>query len=200
MNRHAIGKGAVIGIVAVVIVLVAAGVSYFVITRPSSTSQTVPLVVGSYAQYTGKVSAGIVSENETVRLQVVAINSTALEWIQSQTVGGQNSQSTYWVKAGASPFHYSRANDTFTPLKTSDTVRLIGSTTYSVTVAIYQQSGVNGTYTYYMLKSTSPIYAIIPLELSTQVTTTSSGNFTFTASEDLYLTSTNIAGLNTVQP
>jgi hypothetical protein len=148
------------------------------------------LRVGDYALFTGNGVVGNASEHEMARYQVVAINSSGVEWVQNSTVNGESSL-VFWVApVGVSPFHFSHANDTFTFEKSYDASQSIGSESYRVTVSVYLENG-EYTNTYYYIKGTG----LIPIEFTGR--TLSKGP---AVAESFYLTSTDIQGLATVDP
>jgi hypothetical protein len=157
----------------------------------STTSYGPSLEVGDYAQFTGNGSVGAMSENETARFQVVAINSSGVEWMQSSTINGQNSVVVWVVPAGVSPFHFAHANDTFVLVKSFAGLRKIGSQDYQDSIFVYTENGID-TNTYYYIEGTG----LIPIEFTGQ---TNSG-VTPAITESFYLTVTNIPGLTTVNP
>jgi len=162
----------------------------------SSSASGLSVRVGDYAQYNGTISTGLLTVNETDRLQVVLINASGVEWVQDTVAIGQSSQSAYMAQPGASPFHDNNSvvNGTFTFIRSYDIVRLIGSTAYNTTALVYinNADGSNTTETYYYLKGTT----FMPIEVTSQ---TSSNDVTSVA-DDLYLTATNIPGISVVQP
>lgn len=160
-------------------------------SNDSSSSGCLCLKVGDYAQFTGEGTFETLSENETARFQVVGINSSGVEWMQSSTINGQSSDLTWVVPDGVSPFHFPHANDTFVFVKSYSGSQLIGSQGYHVTISVYTENG-NYTNTYYYLQGTS----LIPIEFTGQTNSAASP----VIMESFYLTSTDIPRLTTVNP
>lgn len=111
--------------------------------------------------------------------------------MQSSAINGHDSQLTWVVPAGVSPFHFAHANDTFLFVKSYSAVQLIGSQDYQVTISVYTENG-NDTNTYYYLRGTG----LVPIEFTGQTNSAISP----AVMESFYLTSTNISGLTTVNP
>jgi hypothetical protein len=163
-------------------------------SAPSKAGGTYSLSKGDYAEYTGKVAPANPAVkappyNETTVAQVIDLNGTAVEWVVNTTINGQMTQDAYWVKSGVSPFHFNDTNiSSFALIKPyNTTTRVIGGIAIDTAVYVYETS-FNYTDAFYYVAGQPPIF---PVEV------TSTNGIIFS---DIYLTGTNIVGLEVVQP
>ena len=137
---------------------------------------------GAYVEYSGKATftsfsgTGALSSSESigVRLEVIDLNSTAAEYLQSSSVGGTTNKTTYWQELNVHHLGW-------TFITQNNASRYINGNTYSVIAEEYRMG--NSTSIFYYSGSTASWYV-------EDVLTSAVPQFSI----DLILNSTNIPG------